>query len=318
MNQNDSCMLTKKNMPLLLLLTFLIGVKLHAQHIEEREVERIIQTLASDEMRGRSAGTADAVRAAEFIAKEFEKIGLEHYGGLSSYLQPFQKAGKTYQNVVGVLPGKSKKNEYILFSGHYDHIGILSAVEGDSIANGADDDASGVTAVMSLAKYFKAKNIHERTLVFVAFTAEEIGGFGSKYFATTIKPRQYVAGVNIEMVGKISKFGRNAAFITGFERSDFGKILQKNVQDKGFSFHPDPYPSQGLFYRSDNAKFALMGIPAHTISSVQIDKDVYYHSVDDEVSTLDIKNLTQMIRAIALGTRTLASGEDTPTRLKGK
>ncbi len=91
-------------------------------------------------------------------------------------------------NVVGVLPGKGKKDEYVIFSGHYDHIGIGKPVNGDSIYNGANDDAAGITAVIMLAKHFAAVKNNERTLVFAAFTAEEVGGFGSQYFS-----QQFVA-----------------------------------------------------------------------------------------------------------------------------
>jgi len=133
-------------------------------------------------------------------------------------------------NIAGIIPGKTKPNEYVVFSGHYDHLGILKPEKGDSIANGADDDASGTTAVIELAKYFKKLHNNERTLVFVAFTAEEIGEFGSAHFAETVNPNKVVAMFNIEMVGKASKFGENSAFITGFERSDFGPILQKKTR----------------------------------------------------------------------------------------
>lgn len=223
-----------------------------------------------------------------------------------------------FRNVVGVLEGKSKKEEIILFSGHFDHLGVIESDSEDKIANGADDDASGVTAVISLANYFCKKDDNERTLVFVAFTAEEIGGFGSKYFSEKLNPEQVIAGVNIEMIGKPSKFGAKQAFITGFDKSDFGEILQKNVEGKDFGFHPDPYPKQNLFYRSDNATLARLGVPAHSISSDQIDKDPYYHSVDDEIETLDLEHLTQMIQAIAEGVKTLVSGEDTPSRIEKK
>ncbi len=145
-------------------------------------------------------------------------------------------------NIVGMIPGKTKPDEYVVFSGHYDHLGILKPMKGDSIANGADDDASGTTAVITLAKYFKKQNNNARTLIFVAFTAEEIGEFGSKYFATTVNPDKVVAMFNIEMIGKASKFGENSAFITGFERSDFGTILQKNLEGTAFKLYPDPYP----------------------------------------------------------------------------
>ena len=144
-------------------------------------------------------------------------------------------------NVAGMIPGKSKEKELVVFSGHYDHIGIVKG-KADTIANGADDDASGITAVISLAKYYKKLNNNERTLIFVAFTAEEIGGFGSKYFSEQLNPDDVVAMFNIEMIGKESKFGKNAAFITGYEKSDFGEILQRNLAGTAFTFHPDPYP----------------------------------------------------------------------------
>jgi hypothetical protein len=155
-------------------------------------------------------------------------------------------------NVVGMIPGKSKPDEFVVFSGHYDHLGITKG-QADSIFNGADDDASGTTAMISLAKYYKKINNNERTLIFVAFCAEEIGGYGARHFTTTVNADKVVAMFNIEMIGKDSKFGPNSAFITGYERSDFGQILQKNLEGTAFKFYPDPYPTQNLFYRSDNA-----------------------------------------------------------------
>ncbi|MCY7350394.1 MAG: M20/M25/M40 family metallo-hydrolase [Cytophagaceae bacterium] len=220
-------------------------------------------------------------------------------------------------NLVGMLPGKSpaRRKELVVFSGHYDHIGILGQVSGDSIANGADDDASGTTAVIELARYFKKLKSNSRTLVFAAFTAEEIGGYGSRHFSQQLNPDSVVAMFNIEMIGKVSKFGKDAAFITGYERSDFGKILQKNLKGTAFTFHPDPYPDQNLFYRSDNATLARLGVPAHTISTDQIDIDKFYHTVDDELETLDISNITRTIQAIALSARGIVAGRETPTRI---
>jgi hypothetical protein len=218
-------------------------------------------------------------------------------------------------NLVGMLPGKSKPDEIVVFSGHYDHLGIQKAVDGDSIANGADDDASGTTAVIALANYFKKLKNNARTIVFAAFTAEEIGGFGAKYFSQQLDADKVVAMFNIEMIGKASKWGMNSAFITGFERSDFGTILQKNLTGTAFTFNPDPYPQQNLFYRSDNATLARLGVPAHTISTDQIDSDKLYHSVNDEVESLDIQNIVATIRAIALSSQTIVAGTDTPTRI---
>lgn len=221
----------------------------------------------------------------------------------------------TMANVIGIIPGKTKPDEFVVFSGHYDHIGIRPAISGDSIANGADDDASGTTAVVELARYFKKARNNQRTLIFVAFTAEEIGGFGSRYFSEQLNPDKVVAMFNIEMIGKPSKWGPNFAFITGYERSDFGEILQKNLTGTPFEFKPDPYPQQNLFYRSDNATLARLGVPAHTISTDEIDIDKYYHTVNDEVETLDLKNMTATIRAIALSAQSIVSGKDTPKRI---
>ncbi len=216
-------------------------------------------------------------------------------------------------NVVGVIPGR-RRDQIVLFSAHYDHIGVRPPVNGDSIANGANDDASGTTAVIELARYFKAKGTPERTLVFVTFTAEEAGGFGSQYFSKQLNPGQVVAMFNIEMIGKPAASGPNHAWITGFERSSLGKILQDAVRGTDYVFEPDPYPKEDLFYRSDNATLARLGVPAHSISTTPIDVDPDYHQVSDEVRTLDLDHLTNTIRAIAAGAATIVSGRDTPTR----
>ena len=223
----------------------------------------------------------------------------------------------TLQNVVGYLPGRDKAHaaEKIIFSGHYDHLGILKPVAGDSVANGADDDASGTTAVVALAEYFKKRKNNARPLIFAAFTGEEVGGFGSRYFSRQLDPKELVAMFNIEMIGKVAKFGPRTAFITGYERSNFGKLLQANLTGIDFKFEPDPYPAQNLFYRSDNATLARLGVPAHSISTDQIPTDKLYHSVDDEVSSLNVKNMTNVISAIALSATGMVAGEDTPTRV---
>ena len=404
--------------------------------VDTKEVSRILNTLAADDMEGRAAFMPGAARAADFIATEFEKIGLQSYADEPGFRQTFQvtrisparwevtfdgleipqehvivssnspgvnwntdpavfviqiQAGDDFAqhfrevaiggkdaivvidtsfagmferyrgflmqgrinqttaaapatpsivyvlanevpksfrvsftnnvekmplfNVVGMLPGKSKPNEYVIFSAHYDHIGILKPVDQDSIANGADDDASGVSAVISLANYYKKRNDNARTLLFVAFTAEEIGLVGSKYFSRQVNADEVVAMINIEMIGKDSRFGPNSLYVTGHNQSDLAEIMQQNVKDLGFTFHPDPYPSQNLFYRSDNASLAAVGVPAHTFATVQIDNDQHYHTVSDEVATLAIENIVSSIKAIALGARSIVAGENTPTRV---
>ncbi|MBD1424206.1 M20/M25/M40 family metallo-hydrolase [Sphingobacterium arenae] len=408
-----------------------------AQTVETADVERIISTLAADDMRGRAALSPDIARAADFIAEEFRQVDLHPYAE-ENYRQTFEvtkvstknesikingaalktdefiilnsnpilswnqdseievmeisagddfserfrdivrnnpnnnivwidpsfapmlarfkkifsrenvipkQAGATNGpskvfaikkkdtrifeivantihedfplfNVAAVIPGKSKSDEFVVFSAHYDHIGILEPEGKDSIANGADDDASGTTAMIALAKHFKKEGINERTLIFVAFTAEEIGMFGSKYFSNNIDADKVVAMINIEMIGKDSKFGPNTLYITGYHHSNLAELMQDNLKGTAFTFHPDPYPTQNLFYRSDNAVLAALGVPAHTFSTSQIDKDAYYHTVKDEVSTLDIRNIKSSIEAIAKGAVGIVTGEQTPTRVE--
>lgn len=228
---------------------------------------------------------------------------------------------KKLNNVVGVLKGKSKPNEYVVFSGHYDHLGVGSPAEGqahdatDSIYNGANDDAAGTTAVILLAEYFKKMNNNERSIIFTAFVAEELGGYGSKYFSKQLDPAQVMAMFNLEMIGTESKWGKNSAYITGYDKSDMGQILQKNLEGSVFKFHPDPYPEQQLFYRSDNATLARLGVPAHTISTSKMDNELNYHKASDEIETLDMNNMTEIIKAIAISSSTIVSGKDTPTRV---
>ena len=416
-----------------LLLFFSANIVARAQNannvINSNEVQRIESTLASDDMRGRRAGTPDIDKAASFIVDEFKKAGLQPLRG-NSFLQEFsmlrpkmislkyeangvdvdvknivvitsqpelkvdEKSGyevqkivpgenffqreqsvvhsnknviayvdtsfarsfpklvnlkrqmfksnynvifilgdeqpeeftikaehtfdeAKYANVVGVLPGKSKKNEYVIFSGHYDHLGVArQPINGDSIYNGANDDAAGTTAVIMLASYFSKLKNNERSIVFAAFTAEEIGEYGSQYFAAQLSPSQVVAMFNIEMIGTESKWGRNSAYITGYERTNMGETLQKNLKGSSFTFYPDPYTTQNLFYRSDNASLARVGVPAHAISTSKMDNEPNYHKVTDEISTLDMQNMTEIIKAIAISSRSIVEGKDTPTRVK--
>jgi hypothetical protein len=225
---------------------------------------------------------------------------------------------QTAANVVGVLPGKNNNKEQVIFSGHYDHLGIGRPQNGDSIYNGANDDASGVTAIISMAKYYKAAKSNQRTLIFAAFAAEEMGGFGSQYFSRQLEPANVVAMFNMEMIGTESKWGKNSAYITGFEKTDMGKILQKNLKGSKFNFYPDPYTNQQLFYRSDNATLARLGVPAHTISTSKMDNEPNYHKASDEIGTLDLANMTEIIKSVITSAKTIVSGKDTPTRVEAE
>lgn len=288
--------------------------------IDSLTVKKHLYTLASDDMQGRKPGTEGIEKAAQYIENEFKKLGLTYFEGLDSYRQTFNFTDRRSQeeitsaNIIGVLEGKSKKDEYVIISAHYDHLGMKESGEGDLIFNGANDDASGVTGVLALAEYFK-KMGNERTIVFVAFTAEEMGLIGSTHFGKDIDASKFVAGINLELIGKVPSFGPNTAWLTGFERSDFGKIVQKNLVGSGYQLFPDPYKSFNLFFRSDNASLARLGVPSHTFSTTAIDVDKDYHKVSDEAETLNMTIITQTIQAVAKGTESIINGRDTPTRV---
>tara|TARA_B100000767_G_scaffold134462_1_gene127578 strand:- start:1094 stop:2092 length:999 start_codon:yes stop_codon:yes gene_type:complete len=293
--------------------------KISTNFIDSISVKKHLYTLASDEMEGRKPGTSGIEKAAKYIENEFKRIGLTTFEGLKAYRQTFNfrdrrsKKEITSANIIGVLEGNSKKDEYVIISAHYDHLGTKKSGE-DKIYNGANDDASGVTGVLALAEYFK-KVGNERTLVFVAFTAEEMGLLGSIHFGKGIDASKFVAGINLEMIGKIPSFGPNTAWLTGFERSDFGKIVQKNLIGSGYQLFPDPYKKFNLFFRSDNASLARLGVPSHTFSTTAIDVDKEYHQVSDEAETLNMTVITQTIQAVAKGTESIINGKDTPTRV---
>ena len=282
--------------------------------IDSATVKKHLYILASDEMEGRKSGTPGIEKAAQYIEKEFQRIGLSTYNMLPTYRQNFVANDMNLFNIIGVLEGKSKKNEYVLITSHYDHIGMKNGGEGDLVYNGADDNASGTTAVLALAAYFAKLDSNERSIVFIAFTGEEMGLLGSKYFGTGIDPSKFIAGINIEMIGKHSSYGPKTAWLTGFDRSDFGKIIQKNLAGTEYQLFPDPYPDYKLFFRSDNASLARLGVPSHTFSTSPI-FTIHYHKVTDEAETLNISVITETIKAIALGTLSIIKGEDTPSRI---
>lgn len=311
----------KKILLLFTLSLFVFACNGQKFSINSATVKKHLYTLSADDMEGRKAGTPGIEKAAKYIEGEFKRIGLTTYDTLQTYRQTFTFTNRrtkeeiTTSNIIGVLEGKSKKDEYVVISAHYDHLGMKKEGEGDLIYNGANDDASGVTGVLTLAEYFASRGDNERTLIFIAFTAEEMGLVGSRHFGKGIDANQFIAGINLEMMGKIAATGPKTAWLTGFDRSDFGKIIQKNLEDSEYKLYPDPYVKFNLFFRSDNASLARLGVPSHTFSTTQIDKDPDYHKVSDEAESLDVDIITETIKAVAKGTKTIIDGTDTPTRV---
>ena len=303
----------------LLMLVMLLPLnEISSQIISEKLIEKHLTVLSDDSMEGRKIGTQGIEKAAQYIESEFNRIGLSRFQSLKSYRQGFMYKEIPLANLIGVLKGKSKADEYVVISAHYDHLGLSSnknEPEGDLIFNGANDNASGVSAILALAEHYKVLDINERSILFVAFTAEEAGLIGSNYFGKQVNPKNIIAGINIEMIGKESPFGPKTAWLTGFDRSDFGQIIQKNLKESDYSLYPDPYVNFRLFFRSDNASLARLGVPAHTFSTSPMDKDLDYHKVSDETKTLDLFTISETIKAIAIGTLSIITGDDTPSRI---
>jgi len=212
-------------------------------------------------------------------------------------------------NVVGVLPGRDRRlrDEAVVVSAHYDHIGIGQPVNGDSIYNGADDDASGTVAVLEIARLLGRERLApRRTVIFLFATGEEVGALGTTwYVAHPVVPLEHtVANLNIEMVARPDSLagGPGIAWLTGFERSTMGVTLR----EAGIPIVPDPRPEQNFFERSDNIAFARRGIPAHTLSSFNLHAD--YHTPDDEADRADPAHMAQVIAAAARAVRLLADG----------
>lgn len=233
---------------------------------------------------------------------------------LQLVIRPALPTLPTLFNIIGVLPGKSKADEMVIFSSHYDHEGIKGN-DTDNIYNGANDNASGTTAVMLLAEYFAATKQNERTLIFCCFAGEELGLKGSVDFSKWVNPEKITAMVNIEMIGRPNGSANSKAFITGAEKSNLIDILNKAVTGGKKNFEKDRNTYSSLFLRSDNLPFAKLGIPAHTIMCTS-DMDPYYHTSGDEVSTLNLNYMTKIIKQIAKASIVLINGSQTPSRLK--
>jgi hypothetical protein len=274
--------------------------------VTEAAVRRELTALADDSMEGRGTATAGGARAARFIAAELERAGIAPAGD-SGYFQRVPTRRGLAVNVVGIVRGSSpaRRDSAVVVAAHYDHLGIGRPVGGDSIYNGADDDASGVVTVLQVAAALAHSN-PERTLVFLLTTGEEVGLLGTRRYleAPVVTLDRTVAELEVEMIGRPDSLagGAGRAWLTGYERSTMGDMLRA----AGSPIVPDPRPDQHFFERSDNIAFARRGIPAHTLSSFNLHQD--YHTPADDVSRVDFAHMTAVIRAAVSAVRELANG----------
>lgn len=290
--------------------------------------------LASDLLEGRGTPSRGLDLAAEYIAAQFRRAGLEAVGDDGYFqtadwnlIQPVRRNPNAPQqtppaagappvkvrNVIGLLRGSDPalKDTYVLVTAHYDHLGIRENLEGDKIFNGANDDASGTASVIELAAAFAALKVRpKRSIVFIAFFGEERGLVGSRYYgAHPIFPiEKTVADMNLEQVGRTDDSEGPqvmAAAVTGFDFSDVGTILQKAGELTGVKIFKHPTNSDRYFGASDNQALADQGVPAHTVSVAYNFPD--YHKVGDHADKIDYDNMAKIDRTVALAITMIAN-----------
>jgi Peptidase family M28 len=309
------------------------GQKAPASSRLDAEVHADMAFLASDELRGRGSATRDEHIAALFAATQLAGLGLEPGGDNGTFLQkaplPSPLPPRVQQrisrfentprvdtwNAIGILRGTDLANQVVLLTAHLDHLGVGPAnVSGDTIYNGADDDASGTSAVLAFAHALAPATANaprpRRTIVFALFGSEELGGFGNAAFLAhpPIPLTSIVANLEFEMIGRSDPaIGADALWLAGFERSNLGPELARH----GAPLVADPHPKQNFFQRSDNYALARQGIIAHSVSSFGLHKD--YHQPSDELSAIDYPHLIHAIAAMTEPIRWLANTPWRPT-----
>lgn len=271
--------------------------------------KEIVKYLASDELEGRETGSKGIEKAATYITKYFEKNSIPPY--FDSYYDEFEannNGKKKAFNLVGYLEGKDEnlKNEYIILSAHYDHIGIINDSDNkDNIANGANDNASGCAAVLEMAKYFAKQNNNQRSMLFILFSAEEIGLQGSEHLAKKLikeKKLKINTVFNFEMIGVPLEKKDYLAYLTGYHKSNLAdkmNLYYQNIKnnEKGLiGFLPES-EKMNLFKRSDNYPFYKYNksISSHTICTFDFTNYEYYHHVGDQINELDFKHMSNLV-----------------------
>ena len=308
------------------LFCLLTAVSAQQSDLDSAQIRGAMEFLASDAMQGRASGSHDELLAATYLASQLREIGIEPAGDEGGYIQNvsgefnFFREGKKQwntRNVIGKLEGRDEKlkDQVILLTAHMDHIGIGKPVNGDSIYNGADDDASGCVAVLQLARALAQKHAPKRTVLFVFFGSEETGGQGNQYFLQhpPVPLKNIIANLEFEMIGRPDAAVKpGELWLTGFERTNLGPELAKH----GARLVADPHPQQHFFQRSDNYALAKQGIVAQTVSSFGLHSD--YHRPSDDVAHLDFNHMEQAIHSMLGPVEWLANSDFKPEWVEGK
>ena len=265
--------------------------------ITTSDIQKSMEYLASDELGGRATGSEGIEKAAVFIEDYFKVNDIKAY--FETYRDTFKLGELIGYNIVGMIEGNDPelKDEYIILGGHYDHIGKGKEVNGDSIANGANDDASGTIAAMEFGKYFSKSKTNKRSILITLYSAEEMGLKGSAHLASRLKKAGLNAYtmINFEMIGVPRAADKSMAYMSGYNRSNFAPVLNKYAGEEVVGFFPKA-KEFNLFFRSDNFPFFKeLNMPAHAISTFDFTNFDYYHHVDDEADKMDYEHMANFI-----------------------
>ncbi|MFX0557551.1 M28 family metallopeptidase [Maribacter sp. CXY002] len=261
------------------------------------DIKKIMDFLASDELQGRDSGSKGIAEAANYIEGVFAKNSISPFFG--TFKDTLSNFDAVAYNVVGFLEGNDPvlKNEFIILGAHYDHIGILNPEQGDEIANGANDNASGTTTVLEMARYFGANKSNKRSVIFALFSAEEKGLLGSRHLAQKLKSNglNLYAMLNFEMVGVPMVGKDHLVYLTGYELSNLAAISNKYANEKLVGFLPKA-KEFNLFKRSDNLPFhEMFNVPSQTYSTFDFTNFDHYHKVGDENGLMDYKHMAKVV-----------------------
>ncbi len=285
--------------------------------VKPEAIKKHLDFLASDDLHGRNTGTADIEKAAGYISAQFKTMGVKPY--FDTYKDNFDAKGKPAFNVVGVLEGNDPelKKEFILIGAHYDHIGTAKEIDGDTIANGANDNASGTSSVIEIARYFAEAKTNKRSLIFALFSAEEMGLLGSRHLAEKLKDEDLNLYLmfNIEMVGVPMVDKDYLVYLTGYEMSNLAETFNAFCDKKVIGFLPQA-KEYNLFNRSDNAAFyEEFNLPAHTVSTFDFTNFDNYHGVNDEVDKMDPAHMANVVNNLLPGIEGLATSPQETVKL---
>ena len=189
------------------------------------------------------------------------------------------------------------KDEFILIGAHYDHIGVVNPENGDAIANGANDNASGTISVLELARYFGTQKTNKRSIIFALFSAEEKGLLGSKHLAKKLKEEglNLYTMLNFEMTGVPMQDKDYLMYITGYEMSNLAEVSNTYAGENLVGFLPTA-KEFNLYQRSDNFPFHQeFGVPSHTFCTFDFTNFAYYHKPGDEAGLMDFEHMSTVV-----------------------